>query len=75
MVELYVLSGVAGCFWSNAIKYGRIPIDVFPLLNFPQVSTSDVEVTTLRSFLHSVCIGPFLLGEGLAGCGKGQPLR
>ena len=40
IVEFSVLRGVAGCLWSNAIKYGRMLIAVFLLLNIPHASAS-----------------------------------
>ena len=75
VVELSVLRGVAGCLWSNAIKAGRMPIYVLPLLKVTHDSASVSEGTTLRIVLRSVCIGPFLSGLGFIGLGEGQSLR
>ena len=74
VVELSILRGVAGCLWSNAIKAGRITIDVFLLLKVPHISASSAEDTTLRIVLHSVCICPFLLGLDFIGLSEGQLL-
>ena len=75
VVELSVLMGVTSCLWSNAIKAGRMPIAVFPLLKVPHVSASAAEDTTLRIVLHYMCIGPFLSGLCFIGLGEGQLLR
>ena len=75
VLELSVLRGVADCLWSNAIKYGRIPIAVLPLLKVPYVSVSSAEDMTLQIVLYSVCIGPFLLGLGFIRLDEVQSLR
>ena len=62
VVELSFLKGVAGCLWSNAIKSGRMPIALFPLLKLPRVSASAAEDNKLWIVLHSVWIGLFILG-------------
>ena len=40
MVGFYVLRGVAACLWSNKIKAGHMPIDMFLLLKMRYVSSS-----------------------------------
>ena len=75
VVELYILRGVSGCLWSNAIKAGCMPISVFPLLKVSHVSAYDTEYTTLRIVLHYVWIGPFLVRVGFTGHGEGQLIR
>ena len=75
VVELPVFGGVDGCLCYNSIKYGRIPIAVFTLLNLPHTSYSTYEDTILRIVLHFVCIRPFPLGVIFTGRGKGQSLR
>ena len=70
VVELSVLRGVAGYFWSDVIKYGRIPISVLLLLKVSHVSDSATEDTTFRIVLHSMCMGPFLSGLGFIGLGE-----
>ena len=59
IVELSVLSAVAGCLRSNAIIYGRTKIAVFLLLNVPHVLDYAAADTTLEIVLHYVWIGPF----------------
>ena len=75
VVEFSGLRGVAGCLWSNVIKYYYMLIDFLPLLKVPRVSDSAAEYITLRIVLHSVCMGPFLSGLGSIGLGEGQSLR
>ena len=75
MVELSVFMVVAGCLWSSEIKDGWMTIFVFMLLKVPHVLDSDDEDTTLRIVLHSVWMGPFLLGVGFNGRSEGQYLR
>ena len=75
VVEWSILRGVSGFLWSNAIKDGCMTVAVFPLINILHVSSSDDKYATLKIFLHSVCIGPFILREGLTVCGEGQSLR
>ena len=62
--QLSVLRGVADCLWSDVIKAGLMPIAVFIFLKVPHVSVSATEDTTLRTVLHSMWIGLFLLGLG-----------
>ena len=75
MVEFSILGDVAGCLWSNAIKAGRMPIDVFPLFRSPHVSDSSAGYTTLRIVFHFVWIGQFLFGVSFTGRCEGQSLR
>ena len=70
-----VLRGFAGCLWLNAIKADHMTIAIFPLLKFPQFASSVDEDATLRIFLHSLWIGPFLSGVRFTGRGEGQSLR
>ena len=72
VVELSVFRGVGGFLWSNAIKYGRIMIAVFPLLKVTNIPVSATEDIKLRIFFHYVWIGPFLLGVDFSRSGEGQ---
>ena len=69
------LRGVSSFLWSNVINYGHMMIAVFLLFKVPDVSALAAEDTTLRIFLHSVCMGPFLSGLGFIGLGEGQFIR
>ena len=75
VVEFSVLRIVAGFFGYNAIKAGRMPISVYPLLKVPHVLDYSAEDTIFRIVLHSVCMGQFLSGLGFIGLGEGQSLR
>ena len=71
MIELSILRGVAGCFWSSTINSGCMAVAVIPLLKVPHVSAFASEDTRLWAVLHYVWTGLFLLGVGFNGCGKG----
>ena len=75
IIEFCVLRDVTGFLWSNSIKAGCMPIDVFLLLKVPHVSASAAEYNTLWIVLHSVCIGLFLSGLDFIRIGEGQSLR
>ena len=50
--ELSILSGFAGCIWSNSVRAGHIPIDVLTLLNVIHVSDYTADDTALRIVLN-----------------------
>ena len=58
----------------NKSLFYNISKALFILLNVPHVSASASKYTTLRIFLISVWIGPFLLGKGLIIWGRGKSL-
>ena len=74
VVELSVLGGVPGCFWSNEIKAGSMQVAVSTIFKLPHVLASVAEYTTLGIVLHTVWIGPFILGVGFIRLGEGQSL-
>ena len=75
VLELSILRRVDGCLWANAIKAGRMPIYTFILLKVPHLSDSAAKDTTIWIVLHSMWIGPFLLGVGFIGLDDGQSLK
>ena len=74
VVELSVLRVVAGCLWSNALEDAHMLISVFLMLKVPHASSSAAEDKTFWIVLHSVCMGPVLLGLGFIELGEGQSL-